>query len=148
MIVLEVLEGEQQGRHYEFDGAPGAAFTIGRGPACHIPLTDIHLSGTHGEIFREEDRFVYRDLRSTNGSRLLREGNRIDIDRDRSEIALKDGDQLLLGDPTGPVVLACRVTADEGDEAARVIAVKPLSELPELSGRLERDPGGAAALYP
>src|SRR5262249_19605995 len=103
---------------------------------------------THGEIFREEDRFVYRDLRSTNGSRLLREGNRIDIDRDRSEIALKDGDQLLLGDPTGPVVLACRVTADEGDEAARVIAVKPLSELPELSGRLERDPGGAAALYP
>src|SRR5215813_5793202 len=147
MLLLEIVDGDEKGRVFEFDGAAGP-ITIGRAPTCLVALSDIHLSSTHGEIFREEDRFVYRDLRSTNGSRLLREGNRIDIDRDRSEIALKDGDQLLLGDPTGPVVLACRVTADEGDEAARVIAVKPLSELPELSGRLERDPGGAAALYP
>src|SRR5205823_2279553 len=66
---------------------------------------------------------------------------------DRREIVLRDGDQLLLGDPTGPVVLGCRVTAEDGDDA-RVIAVKPLSELPALTGRLERDPSGAAVLYP
>src|SRR5215831_4358855 len=137
MIVLDVLDGEQRGRHYEFDGAPGAALTIGRGPACHVALSDIHLSGTHGEIFREDDRFVYRDLRSTNGSRLEREGARIEIDGERREIVLRDGDRLLLGDPTGPVVLGCRVTAEDGEEA-RVLAVKPLSELPALSGRLER----------
>src|SRR2546430_1701585 len=147
MIVLEVIDGEQKGRHYEFDGSPGASLTIGRGPACQVALTDIHLSGNHGEIFREEDRFVYRDLRSTNGSRLLREGSRIEIDGDRREIVLRDGDQLLLGDPTGPVVLGCRVPPEDGEEA-RVIAVKPLSELPALTGRLERDPSGAAVLYP
>jgi Nif-specific regulatory protein len=53
----------------------------------------------------------------------------------------------MLGDPDAPVVLGLRVGAEDEKEA-RVLAVKPLSELPELSGRLERDPGGAQALYP
>src|SRR5262249_56410477 len=50
-------------------------------------------------------------------------------------------------DATGPGVRGCHVPAEDGEEA-RVLAVKPLSELPALSGRLERDPSGAAALYP
>jgi Nif-specific regulatory protein len=146
MIVLEVLDGEQKGRVYEFDGAAGA-ITIGRAPVNRVPLSDIHLSGEHGQIFRDEDRYVYRDLRSTNGSRLEREGSRIEVDAERREVTLRDGDRLLLGDPLAPVVLGCRVLYDEADEA-RVIAVKPLSELPNLAGRMERDPGGAAILYP
>ena len=35
-------------------------------------ISDYHLSGEHGQIFRENDQYIYRDLRSTNGSRLRR----------------------------------------------------------------------------
>ena len=146
MIALTVAAGELKGRVFEVEAA-GAPIGIGRAPQNRVVLPDIHLSGEHGQIFREDDRYVYRDLRSTNGSRLEREGKRLEVDGERREIVLRDGDLLMLGDPESPVVLSCRLAAEEEKEA-RVLAVKPLAELGELSGRLERDPSGAAALYP
>ena len=146
MIALEVAAGELKGRVFEVEPASGPV-GIGRAPKNGVVLPDFHLSGEHGQIFREDDRYVYRDLRSTNGSRLERAGQRLEVDGERREIVLRDGDRLLLGDPESPVVLSCRLLAEEEKEA-RVLAVKPLAELGELSGRLERDPSGAAALYP
>ena len=59
-----------------------------------------------------------------------------------------DGDELLLGDPTEPVVVRCRVKIeDDGRDAQEIIARRTLSELPEVQGKLERDPVRAAALY-
>jgi Nif-specific regulatory protein len=147
MIVLEVIAGDQKGRVFEFEGTR-STLSIGRAPSAVVALTDYHLSGEHGEIFREHDQYVYRDLRSTNGSRVERAGQRLEIDGGKPALTLHDGDQLLLGDPVTPVVLRCRLVMDEEAAGARVLAVKPISELPELTGRLERDPGGAAALYP
>src|SRR5262245_39628196 len=94
MITLEVLQGEQTGRVYELDAA---AITIGRAPGNQVVLADYHLSGEHGQIFREDDQYIYRDLRSTNGSRIRRAG--ADVPLDGNEAPLRDGDQILLGDP-------------------------------------------------
>ena len=79
------------------------------------------------------EHYVFRDLRSTNGSAVERDGKRIPVDATaRWEVALADGDFLLLGNRNDPVRIAVRI-GDEADE--------------ELGDRLDRvalDHGPAA----
>ncbi len=144
MITLEVLAGEKAGATFELD-LP--VLTIGRAPSNQVVLTDYHLSGEHGQIFREDDRYIYRDLKSTNGSRVRRGDASIALDDGSAhETVLNDGDQLLLGDPAQPVVVRCRVRIDDdGRGKQEIIAKRDLSELPEVQGKIERE--RAAALY-
>ncbi|HEX9102075.1 MAG TPA: sigma 54-interacting transcriptional regulator [Polyangia bacterium] len=145
MITLEVLAGEKAGATYELD-LP--LLTLGRAPSNQVVLSDYHLSGEHGQIFREDDRYIYRDLRSTNGSRVRRNGSEISLDDGTNETMLADGDELLLGDPAQPVIVRCRVKIeDDGRGKAEIIARRTLSELPEVQGKIERDPARAQALY-
>jgi transcriptional regulator with GAF, ATPase, and Fis domain len=143
MITLEVLAGEKAGATFELD-LP--LLTLGRAPSNQVVLSDYHLSGEHGQIFREDDRYIYRDLKSTNGSRVRRNGSEISLDDGTHETMLVDGDELVLGDPTQPVVLRCRVKIeDDGRGKQEIIAKRDLSELPEVQGKIERERG--AALY-
>jgi Nif-specific regulatory protein len=147
MITLEVLTGEKAGTVFRDLDAP--VLGIGRAPSNQVVLSDYHLSGEHGQIFREDDRYIYRDLRSTNGSRIRRDTEEVVLEGDRWEAPLVDGDKLVLGNPAEPVILACQLRIDDDPRFAKqeVIAKKPLSELPEVQGKLERDPLRAAALY-
>ncbi len=147
MITLEVLTGDHAGTVFRDLDAP--VLGIGRAPTNQIVLTDYHLSGEHGQIFREDDRYIYRDLRSTNGSRIKRAGAEVVLEGTRGESPLLDGDQLVLGNPAEPVVLACRVRIDDDPRYAKqeVIARRALAELPEVQVKVERDPLRAAALY-
>jgi transcriptional regulator with GAF, ATPase, and Fis domain len=145
MIKLQVRQGEQSGRTVESE-AP--LIGIGRNPENVLQLPDYHLSGEHGQIFREDDHYVYRDLRSTNGSRVRRGETVIDLDAaSRREVALHDGDVLLLGDATAPVAVECHVQLEESEGVERIIAVRSLAELKDVAGKVERDPTGAIALY-
>src|SRR5437868_7022503 len=145
MITLEVLAGEKAGATFELD-LP--LLTLGRAPSNQVVLSDYHLSGEHGQIFREDDRYIYRDLKSTNGSRVKRGEQQINLDDGTHETILNDGDELMLGDPSQPVILRCRVKIeDDGRGKAEIIARRNLSELPEVQGKIERDPVRAAALY-
>src|SRR5262249_51385878 len=76
------------------------------------------------------------------------------------EVALRDGDQLVLGDPAEPVILRCVIRQLEGEtgehallgptdhgEKQEVIAQHGLAELPAGQGKIERDPQRGAALY-
>jgi transcriptional regulator with GAF, ATPase, and Fis domain len=152
MITLEVMTGQSAGSVYELD-LP--VLSIGRAPTNQVVLTDYHLSGEHGQIFREDDRYIYRDLRSTNGSRIMRGTAEVILDgtseSGRWEAPLSDGDKILLGNPAEPVVLQCRVRIEEGDvrfaEKQEVIARRALADLPEVQVKVERDPIRAAALY-
>jgi Nif-specific regulatory protein len=146
VIALEVVSGTLRGRQFE---PKEPTISIGRAESNAIVLPDYHLSGEHGQIFFEDDQVVYRDLRSTNGSQVQRDGKRLAVDAGRGhEITLHDGDELLLGDPKAPVVMKVRVSggAAPGTED-RVIAERPIAELPQVEGKLERDPVGAMALY-
>jgi Nif-specific regulatory protein len=147
MITLEVLQGQATGAVFELDQP---AITIGRSPSNQGVLADYHLSGEHGPIFREDDQYIYRDLRSTNGSRIRRGDTEIVLDGgERAEAALRDGDQILLGDRNEAVILACRVKV--GETAAgpmeRLLAKRELQDADAVAAEVERDPALGRALY-
>src|ERR1700760_4666639 len=80
MFTLEVIAGEARGTTFDISANGGAGGMIGRSQSARIPLSDSHLSTEHGQLFREDDLWVYRDLRSTNGSRVLRDGEELVLD--------------------------------------------------------------------
>src|SRR3990172_4308741 len=140
VIVLEIEQGSTTGRVFELDQP---AVMIGRAETNHVILPDYHLSGEHGQLFCEDDQYIYRDLRSTNGSALQRGERRITVDAAcQYEITVHDGDRLLLGDPKAPVVLALRLgaAAAEPDDAGseRGLAARPIARLPGGAGRVRR----------
>jgi transcriptional regulator with GAF, ATPase, and Fis domain len=121
-----------------------------------VELSDYHLSGEHGQIFIEGDQYIYRDMRSTNGSAVLRDGRLMPVDAATSwEVALRDGDELCLGDPKAPVMLTVRLPAaaacdnDLGDRliASRLIASRSIVDLPAVAHRVEHDPVSALKIY-
>ena len=117
--------------------------SIGRSPASTVAITDFHLSGDHAQITQIGDHYVFRDLRSTNGSAIERDGKRIPIDATaRWEIALADGDFLLLGNRNDPVRIAVRI-GDEADDdlGDRLIASRSIMDLPQVTDQIEgREP--------
>ena len=149
MITLTIVQGEGRGRVFELSQE---SIVLGRGAENTVALADYHLSHEHGQILLEEARYIYRDLRSTNGSMVLRGNERIVLGADRPEVVLRDGDRLLLGDPAQPVIIGCRVPEPEtaplvDDPNERVIAVKPRAALEEVAGKLDSDPLSGQALY-
>jgi Nif-specific regulatory protein len=144
MIRLEVIQGQTKGRVFEH---AEDKISIGRSPAATIQLPDYHLSGEHGLVFQDGDAYVYRDLRSTNGSMLLRGQKRVLLDgSDRWETALEDGDRLLLGDATSPVILLVKIYDSAVEEQQRIIATRSLAELEAVAGKVEKGPE-VSALY-
>jgi Nif-specific regulatory protein len=149
LITLEILQGAAAGRTIEL-GDLDEPVTIGRADTNAIALADTHLSNEHGQLFSEDDQVIYRDLRSTNGSAVARGAEHLVVDAScRWEVTLRDGDRLLLGDPREPLAIGVKLVraAAPDDDPSRVIAQRGISELPQVAVKLEKDPGGAAALY-
>ena len=153
MIVLELLNGTATQRLHRISAADTGAgvTTIGRSPASTVVLGDFHLSGDHAQITRVGDHYVFRDLRSTNGSAVERDGRRIQVDAAaRWELALVDGDVLLLGNHHDPVRIAVRIgddAEDDQDLGERLIASRSIMNLPAVADQIERDPGEALRVY-
>ncbi|MGN6110171.1 MAG: sigma 54-interacting transcriptional regulator [Kofleriaceae bacterium] len=149
MIVLEILNGIATQRLHRILATGGTA-TIGRSPASTVVVTDFHLSGDHAQITQIGEHFVFRDLRSTNGSAIQREGRVIAVDAAaRWEVALSDGDLLLLGNPLDPVRVAVRI-GDEADDdlGDRLIASRSIMDLPAVADQIEGgDPADALRIY-
>ncbi|MBV8761892.1 MAG: sigma 54-interacting transcriptional regulator [Deltaproteobacteria bacterium] len=148
MIVLEILSGTPAGEQ-RLHRVTGATATIGRSPASTVALSDYHLSGDHAVITQIGDHYVFRDLRSTNGSAIERAGKRIPIDATaRWEIALTDGDLLLLGNRADPVRIAVRIGEEADDELGdRLIASRSIMDLPQVTDQLEGRPQEALRVY-
>jgi transcriptional regulator with GAF, ATPase, and Fis domain len=149
VIVLEILHGTAtQSLHRIL--ANGGTATIGRSPASTIVLGDFHLSGDHAQITQIGEHFVFRDLRSTNGSAVEREGRRIPVDAAaRWEVALQDGDVLLLGNPNDPVRIAVGIGDEDTDDLGeRLIASRSIMDLPAVADQIEGgDPADALRIY-
>jgi Nif-specific regulatory protein len=143
MFRLELVNGPEAGRSVRWEGP---SLTLGRAPDNDLVLRDVHLSSHHGEIRLSPGGYVYHDLRSTNGSAVLRGGERAAVDESRGfQWLLAAGDRLLLGSAAGPAEIDFHVS--EQDEEARVLAVAPLRDLGELRGRVERQPDALARLH-
>ncbi|MCK5799815.1 MAG: GAF domain-containing protein, partial [Deltaproteobacteria bacterium] len=139
MIRLEVVQGQDKGLAHETEEVQ---ILLGRAANATFQLSDHHLSGEHGLIFRDQDHYVYRDLRSTNGSMLLRGQKRVLLDgSDRWETTLRDGDRLLLGDATSPVIVLCKVQVEQSEEREpRLIARRERDEFETVAGKVEQGP--------
>jgi len=147
VIVLEILQGTAEQRVHRI-ASPTA--TIGRSPASTVVVTDFHLSGDHAQITLIGEHYVFRDLRSTNGSAIERGGHRIPVDASaRWEIALADGDVLLLGNRADPVRIAVRIgdEPEDADLGDKLIASKSIMDLPQVTDALEGNPADAVRVY-
>ena len=149
MIVLEILEGSSRGSVFKFEDT---TVTLGRADTNSLVLRDYHLSGQHGQIFLEGDQFIYRDLRSTNGSAVRRGEATYTVDATVDwEVTLKTGDCLQLGDPKAPVLVRIGLpeVRDPGDAelADRLIASRSIIDLPRVAEAVEDDPASALRIY-
>lgn len=71
------------------DETDARALVIGRGPGCDLTLSDGTVSRLHAELIRDGERWVVRDMGSTNGTRV--NGWRV------RRAVLEPGDVLALG---------------------------------------------------
>lgn len=121
--VLEILDGDRAGDVLSLSDRP---VRIGRKPGNDLVLADEKTSGVHAEVVVEGDRYVLRDLGSTNGTFL--DGKRV------TEIVLSPGDVVTVG--------RLRVKYREATDAAA-----PTADAGELSvhrldaGRLQKRGG-------
>jgi transcriptional regulator with GAF, ATPase, and Fis domain len=150
MIELEVLKGELEGNIFKEEYP---FITIGRLEENRIVLSDYHVSSEHAQIFWEDNQYIFRDLRSTNGSILVRENKQIPLDgSERWEFPLKIGDKLLLGAPYNPVVLLCKKISSpnslpEDKSEKHIIAARTLEQIDDLKNKIEYDQDLAAIMY-
>lgn len=69
---------------------PGAEYTLGRSPSADLVVDDRESSKRHALVYVRGDRFCLMDLRSSNGTFL--NGEQV-----RQEVALKPGDEIVIG---------------------------------------------------
>ena len=144
MIRFEVIKGADQGLVFETDAL---SLSLGRAADNELVLGDQHISGRHGQIVLDGSAYIYRDLDSTNGSAVQRDESLLLIDDSvESQSQLEDGDRLLLGDKENPTILSVSI-GEPPPESTRFVAVKPVSEIHELQGRVEADADSLARLY-
>jgi transcriptional regulator with GAF, ATPase, and Fis domain len=144
MIRLEVTQGLSSGVRQEFSES---TVRIGRGEASHLVLPDEHVSSDHAMIVLGADGYVLRDLRSTNGTCLVRAGaRRVLDDATGREATLATGDVIELGGGERVVRIAV-VAADDGAAEAHVLAMRKIDELGGAETTVERDGGRLREVY-
>jgi transcriptional regulator with GAF, ATPase, and Fis domain len=142
MLFLEVTQGLAAGNTFEL---PGELVTIGRAPHNDVMLDDMHVSGEHARVIVDGARVVLQDLRSTNGTTLVRRGERRRLAGEASTAELETGDVIELG--SGDGVTSLRVTLADDADAARIVSMRRLDEVEPAAAKIERDPGALGKLY-
>jgi len=142
MLHLEVTQGLAAGHTFDL---PGEVVRVGRAPTNDVVLEDLHVSSEHLRIVMQPGRVVLQDLRSTNGTTLVRGGDRRRVAGEQSSMDLETGDVIELG--TGDGVTSLRVTLADDADVAHVALVKRLDEVEPAAAKFERDPSALPALY-
>jgi len=142
MLLLEVTQGLAAGRSFELTGD---VVRIGRAPNNDVVLEDLHVSGEHARVVVGGAGATLHDLRSTNGTTVVRRGERVRLSAARSSMELESGDSIEFG--TGDGVTALRVTIAEDADLAHVVSMRRLDEVAPAAAKIERDPSALQALY-
>ncbi|HMJ15058.1 MAG TPA: sigma 54-interacting transcriptional regulator [Polyangiaceae bacterium] len=133
---IEVLSGAGAGRVFEPERE---VVCIGRAPSNDLQLDEPHVSGEHARILIRQRDVMLEDLRSTNGTNLLRAGQRVPLREPATmSVELQSDDVIELGGE-GNESTSLRVSIREEQEPEHVVEVKPISELPSHTGSVERD---------
>jgi transcriptional regulator with GAF, ATPase, and Fis domain len=143
VIRLEVTRGQVVGAAID---PTSDVIRIGRAEGNDLVVPDTHISSEHAKIVFSAEKYVLVDQRSTNGTAILRDGERIALDDTKSrETSLEDGDVIELGSQDRIVHIAVSIREDADD--ARVFAMKKIEELVPRATILEKDDGRIRHLY-
>ena len=142
MLKLEITRGLTAPQTFE---STRDEVRIGRAPDSDLPLLDDHVSSDHARIVRTGERFLLQDLRSTNGTTLVRRAVRVPLDDSNGrEMLLEPDDIVELGG--GERVVEIRLTLPAETEDAQVLAVRPIADLEPSAKTIETD-GRLRMLY-
>jgi Nif-specific regulatory protein len=144
VIHLEVVDGQDRGRALE---TRSDLVRIGRGDTNDLVLAEWHVSGEHAQlVLAGGEKWVARDLQSTNGTRILRGTEVLDLAATPGrEAALSSGDVLLFGDVERPVKVA--VTIDEDADSTRIVSLRKVDELALVEADIGSDSEVLKTLY-
>jgi transcriptional regulator with GAF, ATPase, and Fis domain len=143
VIRLEVTRGESVGATLE---PTTDVVRIGRAEGNDLVVPDTHVSSEHAKIVFAGERYVLVDHRSTNGTAILRRGERTPVDDTvNREAPLEDGDVIELGSADRIVHLTVTLR-DDGDDA-RVFALKKIEDLVPQALIVEKDDNRLRTLY-
>src|SRR5580698_1747471 len=146
MIRLEVTQGLARGSRHE---STAGLIRLGRAAGNDVVLPDEHVSGEHASIVSGDASYLLRDLRSTNGTAVVRGERRIELDEGNGrQVTLEAGDVVELGQ--GETVVRLVITlAETAHEAsgAHVLAVRNIDELGRAESTVERDASRLRGLY-
>ena len=145
MIRLGVLHGEGPDNIERADGEV-KPITLGRSPENVMVFGAIHVSSEHATIVWSGDRWMLVDLRSTNGTTLVRAGRRIALDESvQRQSSLENGDIIELGPAESAVVLGVSLT--EETETSKVVATRSIDDLQPVVAEFEKRPMVLRHLY-
>jgi transcriptional regulator with GAF, ATPase, and Fis domain len=143
VIRLEVTRGESSGTTLE---PTTDVIRIGRAEGNDLVVPDTHVSSEHAKIVFAGERYVLVDQRSTNGTAILRRGERIPVDDSQNrEAPLEDGDVIELGSADRIVHLT--VTLKDESDNAQVFALKKIEDLVPQALIVEKDDNRLRTLY-
>jgi transcriptional regulator with GAF, ATPase, and Fis domain len=144
MIRLDVTQGLARGSQHE---SSADVIRLGRAAGNDVVLPDELVSSEHARIVFGGDKYLVRDLRSTNGTAVVRAEQRILLDDvNGREVALEAGDVLELGGGDGVVRVSVTI-AEDPDRDPRVLAIRKIDELGPAQSFVEKDSGRLRALY-
>ena len=143
MIQLTVTRGQSRGATFE---PTSDVVRIGRADGNDVVLADTHVSSEHAKIVFSGERYILVDQRSTNGTAIVRGGERLALDdANGREAPLEDGDVIELGSQDRVVQMAVSVREEADD--ARVFAMRKIEELVPQATIVENDDSRLRALY-
>jgi len=144
-VRLEVVTGSEAGRVLEPDTD---VVRIGRAPQNELALVEPLVSAEHARLVIGTDRVTLEDLRSTNGTALVRGSQRIVLSDSTSlKTVVESGDLIELGGGTDEEATVVRVTLMADPEPAHVFSVRPIGELAGHTASSERDTSVLKTLY-
>jgi Nif-specific regulatory protein len=143
MVRLVIRSGTSQGRSFE---AAGDVVRIGRAPANDLVIEDVQISAEHARIVLGPAAPMLEDLRSTNGTAIVRGAVRNVLGEGAGyKAALETGDVIELG--SGDAVTTIVVSVDDDGDEARVVAVRKIDDLGRITAGIEENPRSLSALY-
>ena len=136
MLRLKVATGESVGGSYEGEAD---LVRIGRVDTSDLQIADTHVSGEHASVVFTGHGWVLRDHHSTNGTRVVRSGETLDLAHQPGrEIGLASGDVISLGE-AGESAVRVQVEVDEEDDDEGIVSVRTISELSAVEQAVDRD---------
>jgi transcriptional regulator with GAF, ATPase, and Fis domain len=141
-IRIEVVSGAEAGTVVEPEGD---VIKIGRAPGNDLVLPEAHVSGEHARVVVGADTVTLEDLQSTNGTAIVRGGERLVLGDAAPRLELQSGDLIELG---GQAQESTQLSVVLGEELEpHVVSVRPIAELAGHTASSERDTSVLETLY-